>query len=158
MERLLYAVTFISVLGTGLIAGVFFSFSSFVMGALGRLPAANGISAMQSINVVVLNPLFLGVFMGTAVLCLVLALSAIMRWSEPGAAYLLAGGAFYVIGTFVVTIALNVPLNDELASVNPQNGNALGVWARYLTDWTMWNHVRTGAAVIASASLIKALP
>lgn len=158
MERLLYAMTFISVLGTGLIAGIFFAFSSFVMGALGRLPPANGISAMQSINVTVLNPLFLGLFMGTAVLCLALALSAIMRWSEPGAAYLLAGSAFYVIGTFVVTIALNVPLNDELAAVNPQNGNALGIWARYLTDWTMWNHVRTGAAVIASASLIKALP
>lgn len=158
MERLLQAVTFISVLGTGLIAGVFFAFSSFVMGALGRLPSANGISAMQSINVAVLNPLFLGVFMGTAVLCLALALSAIMRWSEPGAVYLLAGSAFYVIGTFVVTIALNVPLNDELAAVNPQNANATGVWARYLTDWTIWNHVRTGAALIASACLLKALP
>lgn len=158
MERLLYAVTFISVLGTGLIAGIFFAFSSFVMGALGRLPAANGISAMQSINITVLNPLFLGVFMGTAVLCLVLALSAIMRWSEPGAAYLLAGGAFYVIGTFAVTVALNVPLNDQLASVNPQSGEGAAVWARYLTDWTIWNHVRTGAALLASACLIKALP
>lgn len=158
MERLLHAITFISVLGTGLIAGVFFAFSSFVMGALGRLPAANGISAMQSINVVVLNPAFLGVFMGTAVLCLVLALSAIMRWSEPGAAYLLIGSAIYVLGTFAVTIALNVPLNDELAAVNAQNGSAASVWARYLTDWTMWNHVRTGASVIASACLIKALP
>ncbi|OQW60908.1 MAG: hypothetical protein A4S14_18500 [Proteobacteria bacterium SG_bin9] len=158
MERLLPAVTFISVLGTGLIAGVFFAFSSFVMGALGRLPAANGISAMQSINVVVLNPAFLGVFMGTAVLCLVLALSAIMRWSEPGAAYLLIGSTIYVLGTFAVTIALNVPLNDELAAVNAQSGNAANVWARYLTDWTMWNHVRTGASVIASACLIKALP
>lgn len=158
MERLLHTATFISILGTGLIAGVFFAFSSFVMGALGRLPAANGIAAMQSINVIVLNPLFLGVFMGTAVLCLALALSAIMHWSEPGAAYLLAGSVFYVMGTFVVTIALNVPLNDELASVNPQSGDAIGVWTRYLTDWTMWNHVRTGAALIASASLIKALP
>lgn len=158
MERLLQTVTFVSVLGTGLIAGIFFAFSTFVMAALGRLPSANGISAMQSINVAVLNPLFLGVFMGTAVLCLALALSAIMRWSEPGAAYLLAGSALYVIGTFVVTIALNVPLNDELAAVNPQNGDAAGVWVRYLADWTMWNHVRTGAALIASACLIKALP
>lgn len=158
MERLLHATTFISVLGTGLVAGVFFAFSSFVMGALGRLPAANGISAMQSINTVVLNPLFLGVFMGTAVLCLALALSAIMRWSEPGAAYLLAGSALYVIGTFVVTIALNVPLNDQLAAVNPQSSEGAAVWVRYLADWTMWNHVRTGAALMASACLIKALP
>lgn len=158
MERFLNAVTFISVLGTGLIAGVFFAFSSFVMGALGRLPAANGISAMQSINVVVLNPAFLGVFMGTAVLCLALALSAIMRWSEPGAAYLLIGSVLYVVGTFAVTVALNVPLNDELAGVSAQAQSAAGVWARYLTDWTIWNHVRTGAALAASAFLIKALP
>lgn len=158
MERLHYAATFISVLGTGLIAGVFFAFSSFVMGALGKLPAANGISAMQSINVVVLNPLFLGVFIGTALLCLALGLSAILRLSEPGSAYLLIGSLLYLAGTFAVTIALNVPLNDELASVNPESASAVSVWMRYLTDWTTWNHVRTGASLVASAFLIKALP
>ena len=158
MDRLLYAGTFLSVLGTGLIAGAFFAFSSFVMGALGKLAPANGISAMQSINVAVLNPLFLGVFVGTAVLCLVLGCSALLRWSEPGSAYLLAGGTLYVIGTFIVTIAMNVPLNDQLAAVDPASASGVPVWTRYLTDWTMWNHIRTGAALIASAFLVKALP
>lgn len=158
MDRLLYAGTFLSVLGTGLIAGAFFAFSSFVMGALGKLAPANGIPAMQSINVVVINPLFLGVFVGTSVLCLVLGCSALLRWSEPGSAYLLAGAAVYVFGTFIVTMALNVPLNDQLAAVDPSSANGASVWIRYLTDWTMWNHVRTGAALIASACLIKALP
>ena len=50
--------------GAGLVGGVFFAFSAFVMKALAELPAAQGIQAMQRINVVVLNPLFLGVFVG----------------------------------------------------------------------------------------------
>jgi len=55
-NNLLLALTLLSALGSGLIAGAFFAFSTFVMGALGRLPAAHGIAAMQSINVVVINP------------------------------------------------------------------------------------------------------
>ncbi len=65
-DRLLATGTLTAVLGSGLIAGTFFAFSSFVMPALARLPAAQGIASMQSINVVVINPLFLGVFVGTA--------------------------------------------------------------------------------------------
>jgi len=62
MERLMFALTFLSALGAGLVAGIFFAFSAFIMSALGRLSPAGGISAMQSINVVVLNPLFFAVF------------------------------------------------------------------------------------------------
>ena len=70
VDNLLYTVILVSALGCGLIAGVFFAFSSFVMKALSRIPAAQGIAAMQSINVVVLNPVFLGVFFGAAAGCL----------------------------------------------------------------------------------------
>ena len=66
MEPLIFALEFFAALGTGLMAGFFFAFSDTVMGALRRLPQAAGISAMQSINVVVLNPLFFAVFFGTA--------------------------------------------------------------------------------------------
>ena len=61
--------------------GNFLAFSTFVMGALGRLPQSAGISAMQSINVVVINPVFLSVFMGTAILCIVLTIAALIGWS-----------------------------------------------------------------------------
>ena len=69
----LLALTFLAALGSGLIAGFFLAFSACVMAALGRIPPASGISAMQSVNVVVLNPVFLGIFFGTAALSLVLA-------------------------------------------------------------------------------------
>ena len=81
LERLMFALTFLSTLGASLIAGIFLAFSAFIMGALGRLPPEGGISAMQSINVVVLNPVFFIVFFGTAILSLVLAIAALMGWS-----------------------------------------------------------------------------
>jgi len=106
-----------SMLGSALIGGIFFAFSNFIMKALGRVSAAEGISAMQSINVVVLNPLFLGVFTGTAGMSLLAAGPAVREWSEPSSVWYLAGALFYVFGTFLVTALGNVPLNDRLAAV-----------------------------------------
>ena len=51
----LYLLAFAAALGGGLMAGLFFAFSNSVMGALARLPAAQGVAAMNSINVVILN-------------------------------------------------------------------------------------------------------
>jgi uncharacterized membrane protein len=153
----LLVLTFVSALGCGLIAGAFFAFSAFVMAALGRLPAPQGIAAMQSINVVVINPVFLGVFVGTAATCFVLAVSSLWWWSAPGAAYLLIGSLLYVIGTFLVTMVCNVPLNDALAVADPTSGDGARLWAGYLTNWTFWNHVRTVAALAAAALLTKSL-
>jgi uncharacterized membrane protein len=112
---------------------------------------------MQSINVVVLNKWFFAVFFGTAVCCLALAIASFVRWQKPGAGYLLAGSLLYLIGTIVVTIACNVPLNDALAAVDPSNADTGRVWTNYLKSWTAWNHVRTGAALAAAASFTVAL-
>ena len=157
LETLTYPVTFVLALGSGVIAGAFFAFSSFVMGALGRLPAAQGIGAMQSINVVVINPLFLGVFAGTALIALLAAGYALFHLSSPGMGYVLAGGLCYVIGCFAVTAFGNVPLNDALVPLNPESAEAAEFWARYLKNWVMWNHVRTVASLAASGAFIWAL-
>ena len=77
-------MTWGAALGSALIAGVFFAFSTFVMAALARLPPAQGIAAMQAINVTVLNPWFLGVFVGTAIACVVLAVTSLMHWGRAG--------------------------------------------------------------------------
>ena len=153
----LFALTLVSALGSGLVAGVFFAFSTFVMGALGRLPAAHGIAAMQSINVVVINPLFLGAFLGTAALCALLVAVAMVTWQQPGAMLLLVGALLYFVGTFLVTMFFNVPLNDTLAAVAPDSSDGASLWARYLSTWTNWNQVRTIAAFAASAVLTIAL-
>ena len=139
----------LALLGSGIIAGVFYAFSSFIMGALARMPSHEGIAAMQSINVVVLNPSFLGVFMGTVVVSVLVAVLAIKGWAAPAAPYFLAGALLYVIGTFLVTGLGNVPLNNQLANVSATDPEAVAVWQHYLDRWTMLNTVRTIAAAAA---------
>jgi uncharacterized protein (TIGR02246 family) len=87
----------------------------------------------------------------------VLGISSLSRWEKPGAGYLLAGSLLYLIGTIMVTIACNVPLNDALAAVDPSNADAGRVWTDYLKKWTAWNHLRTGAALAAAALFIVGL-
>jgi len=157
MNNLVYILTFISILGCGLVAGIFFAFSTFVMRAFARLKPAQGIEAMQSINITVLNPWFLSAFMGTAAVCLLLAISTYWRWDQPGAVYLLAGCLLYLIGTFLVTVVFNVPMNNSLEVVVPASSDASDLWSVYLTKWTFWNHVRTAAAFLGSASFMLTL-
>lgn len=157
MERLFFASTFLATLGAALIAGVFFIFSVAVMGALARQPAAAGISAMQAINEVILNPWFLGAFMGTAVLCVLLMVMTFMRWPQTDAAFILAGCLLYLIGSLFVTMVFNVPLNNELAAARPDSAEGAAVWTRYLSEWTAWNHVRTAASLASAASFLMAL-
>ena len=154
---MLFTLKLAAALGCGLIAGVFFAFSSFVMKSFARLPAEQGIAAMQSVNIVVLNPVFLSVFVGTAAICAAAVAAAFFRWREPDAIYLLAGGLLYLIGTFVVTMAFNVPRNEALAVAAPADPASAALWASYLTSWTAWNHVRTAAALAASAAFGVAL-
>lgn len=152
-----FGVALIAALGSGLVAGVFFAFSTFVMKALARLAPAEGIAAMQSINVVVLNPWFLGVFLGTALASGVTIVTALLEWRGAGSALLLTGGALYLIGTFGVTMACNVPRNEMLAKVARTDERATAAWVAYVPGWTAWNHVRTIAALAAAAAFTLAL-
>jgi uncharacterized membrane protein len=157
IDRLLLILAFLVTLGCGLMSGFFFAFSACAMRALARLPAAHGIAAMQSINVVVINPLFLGTFFGTAVLCIVATVIAFLAGSPPGTLHVLAGSVLYFVGTILVTIRFNVPLNNELAAVQADSRDDAGTWTRYLAIWTRWNHVRTAAALAAAALLTFAV-
>ncbi len=150
MNQLTPIVGVTALLGSALVGGVFFAFSSFVMKALAKVPSSEGIAAMQSINIVVINPSFLGAFIGTALLSLVMAGLALASGGQPSTVYFLGGAIFYFVGTFLVTIFGNVPLNDQLAAVSATDPGAVELWALYLSRWTMWNHVRTAAAVIAA--------
>lgn len=143
--------------GSGLVGGVFFAFSTFVMRALARLPVPQGIAAMQAINVVVINPMFLGAFFGTAALALVLAAVALLRWERPAAFWLLAGGALYLAGSFLVTVFCNVPRNKALAALAPDSPEGAAFWRGYVRAWTAWNHVRAAASLAACVAFAVAL-
>lgn len=157
MTTMTLVLVLVAALGSALVGGIFFAFSNFVMPALGRAPSPAGIQAMQSINVVVLNRGFLALFAGTALLFLVLAILGLLQWSSAHGPYLLGAAAAYLAGTWGVTIAGNVPLNDRLARQVPGEAEAERQWAHYLERWTRLNTQRTGAAVLAAVLLLLAL-
>jgi uncharacterized membrane protein len=157
IDRFLFGLTLFSALGCGLIAGVFFAFSAFVTKALARLPAAQGIAAMQSINVAAINPWFMTALFGTAAACVLLVVSALVSWHRPGAVYLLVGSLLYLVGAILVTIVCNVPRNDALAAVEAASADGPRLWAQFVDSWTAWNHVRAAAALAAAASLTMGL-
>jgi uncharacterized membrane protein len=151
IHNLRFPLVLFAAIGCGLIAGVFFAFSTFVMSALARLQPPQGIAAMQSINITAINPLFMVALFGTAAACIFLAISSLFKWHQPSAVYLLVGSLLYLVGTVGVTIAFNVPMNEALAVVKPDSTEGASLWAKYLTNWTFWNHVRTIAALLAAA-------
>ena len=151
MATLTKTLLWFCALGCGLMGGLYFAFSVFIMGALDRLGPAAGAAAMNSINTVILRSLFMPVFLLTTLAAAALAAIAFVEWGSPRAPWLLAGGLIYVIGMFGVTMFFNVPLNNELVA------SGASAWSNYLSAWTLWNHVRTLASLAASALFIVAL-
>lgn len=138
--------------GTALSGGVFFAFSTFVMPALGRLPPREGLAAMQAINVTAINPLFMALLFGTAVLDLAVLVVA-LRAQGSGAGLAVAGAAFYLVGVIGMTVAFHVPRNEALATVSASDPEAPARFARYLASWVPGNHVRAVSAAVASVLL-----
>ena len=153
----LYVLTFAAAVLSGLAAGVFYAFSNSVMAALGKIPAPSGIAAMQTINVVIVNPLFLLVFLGPAALSVVLLVSAVLGWGDLATGWVIAGSILYLVGCIVVTGAFNIPRNNALDKLSPTTAESAAYWTRFLTEWTTWNHVRTAACIAAMVCFILAV-
>jgi uncharacterized membrane protein len=150
------ALAILLAVGVGTIGGVFFAFSAFIMQALAELRPSAGIAAMQRINAVILNPLFLGVFIGTALLSLAVIVLYVVRGRGSGAGWLLAAGLFYLVGSFAVTMRCNVPRNERLARLNADTAEAAAYWPTYVREWTAWNHLRACACLAAAVCAIMA--
>ena len=157
MNAIFYYLTFAAALGSGIVAGIFFGFSSFIMAALGRVGPPAGIAAMQQINITVINWWFFAAFFGTALLGIAVVLLALLQWQSAPVVWLIAGAVLYVAGCVVVTMVFNVPLNNALAAVAPESAEGAKLWARYLTDWTWWNTFRTAASALAMVSFVVGL-
>lgn len=157
IDQAIYAGAFAAAIGCGLVAGIFFAFSSFVMPALGRIPPEQGINAMQSINVAVLNVSFLLLFVGTGAICLALLAGSYVWWESASGKLLLLASLLYLVGCFGVTRTFNIPLNDALAAARPATPEAAALWIHYLERWTMWNTVRTVAPTASMALYVTAL-
>jgi len=149
MSTPLVVLTVAAAVGSAAVGGVFFAFSTFVMAAVRRLPAAQGVAAMQSINVTAPMPPLMLLMFGTALACVVVALI-------DGSLWLVAGAVVYLVGEIAVTVAFNVPRNHELARLDPASAEAAERWPSWVAEWTAGNHVRTVSGVAAAGLLIQA--
>lgn len=153
MSTLIMVIIVAAISGAGLITGLLFAFSNFVMRALADLPPDKGMFAMQRINKTIVNPIFLLLFMGTPLLCLLIVVHSVTRLGEPASLYLLMGALAYLIGPFGITIRFNVPLNNLLAGADASKSDE--IWPMYQKKWQRWNHIRTyiGVASVVFLSI-----
>ncbi|WID97902.1 DUF1772 domain-containing protein [Bosea vestrisii] len=149
MASLALALTFVALVLAGAMAGFFYAYSMSVMWALDAVDPKAAIASMQSINIIVRNAIFFPAFFGTPVVALIAA----GLWRAQGlhdVALLLALAAIaYLVGTFLVTMVLNVPMNERLArtGIPTEIEAARTVWESYSIPWTLWNHIRTVSSV-----------
>ncbi|MFB9149719.1 anthrone oxygenase family protein [Roseovarius ramblicola] len=151
MELIVFGGT---ALGMALVAGVFLAFSDFVMRALGLARGLAGVEAMQAINREVYGSAFLVALLGLAPVAVALGLYAVMRAEGSAAPWFIAGAALYVIGTVLVTMLGNVPMNKRLDAMATDAPETLVYWRQYARRWTRFNHLRTLASGLAAGAFM----
>lgn len=149
----------LTTLACGLIAGLFYSYSCSVNPGLNALNDFGYLSAMQSINRAILNPVFFFSFMGTLIL---LPISTFLSYTPGFSArfwLLLSASLLYALSVFGVTMFGNVPLNDALDKFNLGTANTEELAAQralFEAKWNMFNSVRTWGVAASFALTIAA--
>lgn len=158
MPTWLFFLAQLSVLAYALVGGVFLAFSDFIMRALAGTSGAGGVEAMQVINREVFRWIFMTLFLGLAGVSLVLAVSAI-GWTEgPAGTFIAVAAVVYLLGCFGVTVLFNVPMNESLGAMNPQDAQTGTYWTEtYLPRWTAWNSVRAAACTVSAGLVLLGL-
>ncbi|GAA0272818.1 DUF1772 domain-containing protein [Alteraurantiacibacter aestuarii] len=144
-------------ISAGLMAGIYFAFSTFLMQSLAALAGDSGMAAMQSINRIILRSPFLPLFFASSAVCAVLAVAGLVDLKAAGGWQMTAGAGIYLLGMLLVTIVGNVPLNNALDAATPGTAQGAAMWTQYLDRWTVWNHVRTLACTLSMAMLVWAI-
>jgi uncharacterized membrane protein len=151
MQTIAPIAGFLALLASGLMAGLFYAYSVSVIWGLNRADPRAAIDSFNGINVAILNPLFLLVFIGVPVLG---GLAAILFWQSGHSAAMWLFGAsaiVYAVGTLGVTMGINVPQNVALANGGvPQDiAAARQIWDGFTAGWMPWNHIRAAAATLS---------
>ena len=151
MSALIRTLTTVGAVGAATAAGALFTFSTFTIEGLRRLPPSQGASAMQSINKQAPTPLFMLVLFGTAAVCVAVGINASLNLGAADAHYQLAAAVLYIVGVVFVTAGYHVPRNDTLAALDPNSAEGIRYWATYLDEWVPMNHLRTIVPLISAA-------
>jgi uncharacterized membrane protein len=153
MQSLAVAITFVTLLLSGAVAGFFYAYSCSVMWGLDASDPKAAIAVMQGINIVVRNAAFFPAFFGTPVAALAAALLWRLQDRWDVALLLALAAVIYLGGAFLTTLLINVPMSESLGrTAIPADAEAArALWQYYSTPWTLWNHVRTAASLAALA-------
>ncbi len=151
LDSMIALSLYVAAIGAGLMAGVYFAFSGFIMQSFDRLGAVAAADAMNAINDVILRSGFMILFWVSTGLYAALVVIALFDASTPARGWLIAAGLLYVIGMFVCTAAFNVPLNNRLAATADDDAGKLEAWPHYLLHWTRWNHLRAACSLASCA-------
>ncbi|WP_324754111.1 DUF1772 domain-containing protein [Roseovarius sp. Pro17] len=146
----------ISVITYALVAGVFLAFSDFVLASLSEVRQAGGIQAMQIINRRVMRTIFMVLLIGMSVVSPLLVAYALFGETGRAGPWIAAGGTIYFVGTFLVTMVFNVPMNIRLDRLDLESVEAADHWQHFVSRWGFWNWVRAIAAALAAACLLIA--
>ena len=147
-----------TILGTGMVAGVFYAFSAFVTQGLDRLPASDAARAMRELNVTAVRAPLMSVLFGTGLLAAVVFVLALVGQLGGGTWWAVAASVIYIVGAIGVTGGANVPRNNRLAAAPATDAAALaGAWTAFRPGWQAWNHVRTLASALACVGFVLAL-
>lgn len=157
INRLLLPLAIVAVLLTGAIFGFFFAWICSTMWGLDAADPKIAIAAMQAMNASVRNLVFAPAFFFTpAALWLVAGMSLFAKYRSAAFLFGVAGITYFLFG-LVLTISVNVPMNNALALVStPENtADAEALWNAYSQKWQIWNTVRTifSGFALALASL-----
>lgn len=147
--RLLEVATVTGAVGAGVVGGVLFGFSSFVMRALDRLAGDRAIEAMQSIDRHAPSLAFMGAMFGTAGTATALGVEGVQRLDQPDGALLTFGAGAY-LASLLVTVTYHVPRNARLARLVTPVADATSIWRSHSRSWTRANHVRAALAITAA--------
>lgn len=139
-----------------LLAGVFLSFSDFVMRGLALAPDTSGAAGMVGLNRTVYRSIFMVLFFGFLPGSVVLGLAAFGQTQGTALVLVLAGSVLYVLGVIVVTGVGNVPMNNALDAMAGQAAETARYWPEYVERWTRLNHLRTAASALAALSWLGA--
>ncbi len=146
---MLIPFAFLSLLSSAAIFGFFYAWVCSTMWGLDAAPPEVAIHAMQAMNASVRNAVFAPAFFGTPFVLFVTAWLA--RANVTAAVAFSVGGVVYLLGGMILTIMVNVPMNEALAAVELTGapGQAESIWAAYSPRWQLFNVIRTISSGVA---------
>lgn len=147
----------LAILSRGIVSGIFFAFSDFIMKSLASISETGAINAMTEINRRVYRSIFIIGIWAVALLGALLIYAGAFHTEPAVSIWLIAGGSIYIIGVVAASFLFNIPMNHKLESLGSNDPKSSNYWKHYLTTWTRWNHIRSGSATISTACYFVAL-